>query len=132
MDGKLYKKLQEAITDCLLEEVSGKNGSHANEEAYFSTLASNITLRLDKLGIKVIETNAPEIPVREEPVLVGHTTKRWGENGYHICEIGTPVYEFEGGYFIESHHVSPTAPVKRVRFHKDRFDMLNPIDHAKV
>ncbi len=63
----------------------------------------------------------------EEPILVGYTTKRWGENGYHVCEIDTPVYEFEGQYFINSRPIDSTKPVKQVRFYKDRFKMLKPL-----
>jgi len=51
-----------------------------------------LTNILSEVGIGLTDLSIPEIS-KEIPVLVGHTTKRWGENGFHICEPGTPVYK---------------------------------------
>lgn len=126
MDAKVYLILQESMSDVWLADLKNTE-LHQNEEAYNKAMAEQVGALLAERGIQVIEIDKPEIQVREVPVLVGHTTKRWGENGYHVCEIGTPVYEFEGGYFIESVPLTANAPAKRVRFYKDRFNMLKPL-----
>lgn len=35
------------------------------------------------------------------PVLIGHTKNIIGANYYKVAEAGTPVYDFDGRYFIE-------------------------------
>lgn len=85
---------------------------------------------LSDAEIGIVDLSVPAIP-KEVPVLVGHTTKPWGENGFHVCEIGTPVYEFQSSYQIESRPIDESKPVKIVRFYKDRFDMLKPLEYAE-
>jgi len=48
--------------------------------------------------LEKIYSNGKEI--ESEPVLVGTLTRAQGYKGFHKIEIGTPVYELDGKYFM--------------------------------
>ena len=40
-------------------------------------------------------------PKEEEPVLIGYLARKMGYNGFKTLEIGTPIYSFQGNYFMD-------------------------------
>jgi len=87
---------------------------------------SMIDNNLKNYDIQIIDTSAPLLPL-EVPVLVGTLNKPYGTKGYKISEVGTPVYEFQGFYQIETFPIEERLPMKIVKFYKDRFKSLQPL-----
>jgi len=65
--------------------------------------------------------------VEEKPVRVGTLTKAQGFNGFHTMEIGTPVFELKGRYFIEQKSKS-NGEIFRVFYYKESLSKVIKFD----
>ena len=77
----------------------------------------------DKFFAAIEEAIIGKPDAEEVPVLVGYLNKQQGFNHFKPIEIGTPVYEFRGVYFVEQETLDGSRK-ERVRYPKQN---LTPI-----
>lgn len=65
--------------------------------------------------------------VEEKHIRVGTLTKAQGFNGFHTMEIGTPVFELDGRYFIEQKSKS-NGEISRVFYYKETLSKVIKFD----